>query len=229
MYVRFKHLAGCAAILFGVTAATAQITFDVTITADNQYGLYTGDVNSASTYVGGEFATLASQIATPESYNLTLPNSGYIYITSWSDLAVYQGVLAEFSNSMGSVLTGDPEWEVFATGVNRANGAAPVTLADMTTQIGIANGGGGPSSGWQPTAIGNLNNSGSLWGFGVGGISPNANWIWYDSGNDPSANAPFVGFDHDEFLIFRLPVNVPEPTSLALLACGGLLAVMRRR
>ena len=41
-------------------AANAQVDFDVIITADNQYGLYTGDVSSVDTYVGGAFNTTAA-------------------------------------------------------------------------------------------------------------------------------------------------------------------------
>ena len=36
------------------------ISFDVTITADNQYGLYTGTHSQALNYGGGEYATSAA-------------------------------------------------------------------------------------------------------------------------------------------------------------------------
>jgi hypothetical protein len=41
----------------------------------------------------------------------------------------------------------------------------------------------------------------------VPGIANNANFIWYDSGADSRAGAPFLAFDHGEFLIFRYPLN----------------------
>lgn len=43
------------------------------------------------------------------------------------------------------------------------------------------------------------------------GIDPKARWIWYDSGKDSRPTwptwpyVPFDGFNHDEFLIFRVP------------------------
>ena len=61
------------------------ITFDVTVTADNHYGLYTGTQTQALNHAGGEYAILASDIWTPESYSMTLPEDQFIYVTSWSD------------------------------------------------------------------------------------------------------------------------------------------------
>lgn len=225
-----NHL--CATIgvlaLITSTASANMITFDVTITADNQYGLYTGDGTTANSYVGGEFATLAADIWDPETYNLTLDDDSYIYITSWSDLSVYQGLMAAFESDQATVLTGDPRWEVTATGINRANGAAPVPLVDLTTEIQNANAGTNPSNGWVPAFAGPLNDGSGVWNAVIGGGMPaEARWTWYNSGDDPRGNAPFLGFDHDEYLIFRIPVNVPEPAGFMLVALGA--ALIRRR
>ena len=38
-------------------------------------------------------------------------------------------------------------------------------------------------------------------------IDKSAHFIWFDSGKDASAGAPFQGFNHEEFLIFRFPVK----------------------
>lgn len=65
-------------------------------------------------------------------------------------------------------------------------------------------------------------------GYVGGGMGPNANWTWYDSGRDPRPDAPYQGFNHDEYLIFRLPVNIPAASGAALLAAIPLAAGRRR-
>jgi len=40
--------------------------------------------------------------------------------------------------------------------------------------------------------------------------------------------SPLAGFNHDEFLVFRVPGVAPEPASLLLLAVSGI-AVFRKR
>jgi len=220
--------AAALAIAASGAGAGSSIDFDVVITADNRYDLYTGDFSSVDTHVGGAFATLAAHIFSAESYSLTLPENGYLYIVTWSDVAVYQGVLAEFTSNLGTIYSGS-QWEVFAVGDRPAVAAPARTLADVTAQIMIANSGGGPSNGWVPATGGMANNSSSLWGGQIPAINPAADWMWYDSGRDPRSNAPFLGFDHDEYLIFRLPVNIPTPGSLALMGLAAPIALRRRR
>lgn len=235
-----------AATSIGVLSShgLAQISFDVLVTADNQYGLYTGTHTSANDYVGGAFNTTAAAIFSPESYSMTLPDNGYIYITAWSDTRVLQGLMARFDSSMGTFYagqpmpSGQPAWEVTATGLSRANGAPPVSLSDLSEQIQLANAGLNPAGGWVTPHFGPLNThaaTSGMWGGSSGGqvgggMGPDANWTWYDSGLDPSPNAPYVnGFDHHEYLIFRLPVNVPSPAAAVSLGLFGLVGARRRR
>lgn len=70
-------------------------------------------------------------------------------------------------------------------------------------------------------------------------IRESAKWIWHDSGNNPGGGdigpgahlpAPYFGFNHDEFLVFRIAgAAVPEPTTMTLLALGGVAMLRRRR
>jgi len=221
-------------------ALAQTITFDVTVTADNQYGLYTGTQTQALNYAGGEYAILASDIWSPESYTMTLPEDHYIYVASWSDHATYQGLMAQFDNGSGLILSGDPQWQVTATGITLDNGAPPVSLADLSDQIVLANAGSNASGGWGAAFAGYYNNASSLWGTAIGGgMASSARWMWYDSGMDSSPNAPFMGFNHDEYLIFRIPIkarpgdpdnpSVPEPATALLLALGSICLLARRR
>ena len=129
-------LLALALILAVQHLALAQtITFDVPVTADNQYGLYTGTQTQSLNYAGGEYPILASDIWSPESYTMTLPDDQFIYVTSWSDHATYQGLMAQCDNGSGLILSGDPQWQVTATGIALDNGAPPVSLADLSDQI----------------------------------------------------------------------------------------------
>jgi len=211
--------------------AFGQQTFNVTMTADNVYAIYLGDSVSATSLLGNATNLTAGDIWVPETYSLTAPNLSYIYITAWSDDIIKQGLLADFNNITlgGSVLSGDPQWQVTATGLNRGNVDPPPSLGDLTTQILLANAGTNPSAGWTTPAVSSLTNgAGGIHGVTIAGISSNARWMWYDSGLDTSSGAPFDGFDHDEYLIFRIPVIAPEPHTAILVAIGGLILAHRR-
>lgn len=217
-------------IVAGAQTAVGQQTFDVTMTADNVYAIYVGDEFSATSLVGNATNLSAGDIWTTESYSLTVPNLFFVYIAAWSDDSVKQGLLADFSNltNGGQVLSGEPIWEVTATGINLGNTSPPPALADLTSQILLANAGTNPSGGWVPNTPSALTNvAGGIHPATISGIDDDARWMWYDSGGDTNAKAPFNGFNHDEYLIFRIPVRVPEPATMLVLAAG--LPLLRRK
>jgi len=230
-----------AVAMLGIcSTALGSQTFNVTMTVDNVYAIYAGDQFSATSLIGNATNLLAADIWSPESYTLTVPDLSYVYIAGWSDDSVIQGLLADFTNTTLSeqVLSGDPRWEVTSTGMNLGNTDPPPSLATMTSQILLANAGGTPSGGWVPNTPSPADNAaGGIHGVTIAGIDGTARWMWYDSGLDTTAEIfapiPFDGFNHEEFLIFRMPVIppdiIPEPASMLPLALIGLMRIRRRQ
>lgn len=232
-----KQTASLAAAMLIALTGTAQATpIEVTVTADNVYGIYTGTGTAASTFVGADNAWPSA-----ETYNFNLPDDNFIYVVSYTDDAVAQGFLAQFTNhSNGNVFySSDPQWEVTATGINKNTADPQPTLAELSTQIQLANAGTNPANGWVAPTVGPVNGA-TPWG-PVAGISSAAHWTWYDSHKDTRTSTsypvPFAGFNHDEYLIFRIAVaatpitpSVPEPESVALALVGlGLCGAVARK
>lgn len=202
----------------------------VTITVDNSYALFVGTETEAATYVGSDFTWTGA-----ETYNFDLGDDQYLYLVTASDLTTAQGFLGQFEN----LLTGykfysnDPQWQVAATGLGSD---APYSgdaddLALLSAEIVKANGGADASGGWTGLTDGPANGA-APWGK-IAGIDAAARWVWYSSNGDTDPTTP--GYDHDEWLIFRIPVaatptsSVPEPAGLALVLSGLMIAGGIRR
>jgi hypothetical protein len=228
-----KKVLGHACALISLLAAMsfpAQATqIKVNITIDNSYALFYGTQTAATNFVGSDF-----NWPTTETYNFNLPSNQYIYVVTASDLSVAQGFLGQFENldTGYKFYSSDPQWEVMATGLGSAapySGSAS-DLALLTQEILDANANGNPSIGWVAPTDGPVNGS-APWGLRPN-IDAAAKWVWYSSNGDPDPTTP--GFDHDEWLVFRIPVAaspVPEPSILGLFAVGaaGIGFVRRSR
>ncbi len=224
------------AALLSAPAALAD-NWTINITVDNQYDVYFGHSMATTFAAGGDTVW-----STTETWNATgQPANAFLYVSTASDHSVAQGFLAEFQNTTQSVtiLTGSPVWEVFPAGkfLQLIDPSWPATWPPMVmptqAQVDAAIAFATTNNLWvTPTTVAGYANSSSPAPWGTRpGIAGAAQWIWYDSGNDTSTTGypiPFRGFNHDEFLIFRVP-NVPEPASLALLSLGGLVALARGR
>jgi len=228
-----KNMLNYACALVSLLAAMSlpaqAIPIKVNITIDNSYALFYGNQTAATNFVGSDF-----NWPTTETYNFNLPSNQYLYVVTASDLSVAQGFLGQFENldTGYKFYSSDPQWTVMATGLGSAapySGSA-TDLALLTQEILDANGGGNPSNGWVAPTAGPVNGA-APWG-----LRPNidvaANWVWYSSNGDLDPTTP--GFNHDEWLVFRIPVAatpVPEPSMLGLLAIGtvGFGFMMRRR
>ncbi len=133
----------------------------------------------------------------------------YLYFVCWSNDYGENGFIGEI-NGGHTVLTNDTSgWEVFPTGINRDEDDERPSHELVQEQIKKAH-----CCGWRPVIAGQKND-GSKNPFKAidGSISKDAQFIWYNSGTDhtsavyPTGKVPFTGYNHDEFLIFRLPVK----------------------
>ena len=115
-----------------------------------------------------------------------------------------------------------------ATGINRGTNDPPPSLSELSAEIVKANAGNNPSNGWVATTVGSPNTTSTYpWGARPG-IDAAARWTWYDSHKDSDPGAPFVGFNHDEYLIFRIPAAAsptPEPSSWVIACTVGTLGM----
>lgn len=231
LWLRWSAIASTIlGMLGGAVTSTEAASITVNITVDNSYALFYGTETAATTFVGTD-----GNWPTTETYNFNLPDDYYIYVVTASDLSVAQGFLAQFDNNDEgyTFYSNDPQWRVTATGLGAAapysGDAADMTL--LTEEIVKANAGANPSVGWVGLTAGPAN--GSLpWGLRPN-IDAEAHWVWYSSNGDPDPTSP--GFDHDEWLIFRIqvgatPAPVPEPaTAVMMLTAAGFGTFLRRR
>jgi uncharacterized protein (TIGR03382 family) len=220
---------GRIAMAVGVAAACAGASGDVvrgTITADNHYALYTS--------FGDEFGYLGGNETGPGgtvgAYNWSAAEDyaveagEFLYIAAWSDDRVAQGVLAEFyTDAMGTFLSGDERWRVYATNINRGNGDPHPFASEIGGHVAYAD----SNQLWESVVTGGRNGV-TPWRT-IAGIDSQAEWMWRggSGAGDPLRSESGAG----EMLLFRMRIGeiVPTPGSMAVLGVAGAILVRRRR
>lgn len=194
-------------LLFFSNNLFAAGTISGDVVTDNYYQIYSGDING-----GGLVEHTTGSVAGPgaaTNYNFFSPND-YLYVVAWSDDGVQQFFAGDLTLNGSNISTSSGLWDVAATGIDFDNAAGPA-LATVVTEIQNANTGTtwtAPAS----TPIGTLVNTGGL----------ASNGLWFDSGTgvgvcNPAitAGAPFCpGFNHSEFLIFRIDIRQQQQEPL---------------
>ena len=226
---------------------------EVVVTGDNAYGFGYGGVNGIDTYFGGIENTTAGQIFNcnggPEEYLIpaeVAANASYLYIVGYADSSVTQGILGRFRRLGGvggfgeNIFTGDPGWEVCATGMNYSPPGGGPDEATINAMILACNDDaldpGTTSVGWVDEvgtqfgalAVGEDNTTPYNGGPMLGNEFPitcqakmdmDARWMWFNW--DPAnvvwpAQSPFLwpggGSNPDhQFLLFRLAADTLPP------------------
>lgn len=149
---------------------------EVVITADNAYSFGYGDADAITTFIQGSRAQSAGEIFNcgegPETYLVpaaSAPASAYLYVVTWDDLSVTQGVLGQFTRVGGTPLyTGDPLFEACATGIDMQASQTGPTQVDINAQIALCNAGTGDDS---TTSSGWVNGAGAVTAGAIGALA----------------------------------------------------------
>jgi MYXO-CTERM domain-containing protein len=204
----------------------------IRMTVDNQYSAYYGTATATTGFVGAD-----NNWFTMETYTVTgRAPTDYWYVATASDRSVAQGFLGSFTNITTGVtiLTGQPEWEVFRAGdhlqqIFGMSGPWPANVLPTQPQIDAAIAYATALNLWVPAVSwpGYTNPGAGPWS-AFPAISSGASWIWAPAAGGGNPLQP--GANHGEFLVFRIVGEaVPTPGAAVLLGLGGLVASRRRR
>ncbi|KAB8152118.1 hypothetical protein EZY14_015410 [Kordia sp. TARA_039_SRF] len=161
---------------------------------DNYADVYIGDCNQVQQKIASNSSLDSVQ------FEAKATCEAFIYFVCWSDDGGLNGLLAELHGSNSALSGTNAKWEVFPTGINFSLHTTRPSEKLINTELKKAH-----CKKWKKVTEGNTNGKRPFRTYPD--ISKNARFIWFDSGKDSSAGAPFQGFNHDEFLIFRFPIR----------------------
>lgn len=197
-------------------AFAASISIDATLTADNHYGLFTGNSNGSQlNFIGRNEkgpggSSGGYNWSHAESWNFQADSKDHLYVVVWDDSAVDESWIGQFKLSTGKTLLSLADtWEyVISQGANPGDYGDVPTNQALFSEISSAN--------WiQAQRRGD--NGMSPWGF-IQGVSADADFL--------NTTTPSNG----KYTIFRTKLGVdteyestPEPGSMLGLLTLGLV------
>lgn len=184
------------------------------IMTDDRTNVYVGNCShiSSKLIVNQDYNKEGERV---KPFNFQANCCDYLYFICWSNHNGLNAFLAEL-NGNNQIFTGHPDWEVFATGKTKGVNSR-ITVTEINQELEKA-----CKKGWKKPFVGPVNNGDNGLFSQFSDINENARFIWYDSGKDFDTSPqriPFGGFNHDEFLIFRIPVKSLFPKSCSNCDC----------
>ncbi|WP_298515252.1 hypothetical protein [uncultured Kordia sp.] len=165
-----------------------------TYSCDNYADVYVGDCNQVQRKIANNSSLEAVR------FEAKATCEEYLYFVCWSDNGGLNGLLAELHGATTVFSGTHAKWEVFPTGINFSSHATRPSEKLVNTELKKAH-----CKKWKAVTKGTANGKRPFRTYKE--IDKAAHFIWYNSGKDPSGGAPFQGFNHDEFLIFRFPIK----------------------
>jgi len=226
-----RRVAGRIGLLIVLTLfASACGAYEVTghITCDNETFMFTANGESP----GMQLQSAGVHACWPHAEAVNFTSSDrFLYLACWSDDYAAQGLLLDFTITSGSgviqAFSGSPLWKV-APGDSNISGCSTPPEADIASAMARRI----PTLSFVDVAVGCANPPVNADCYGRWGhlpeISPAALWMWFDSGQQTGPNAPFEpGFNHREFLVFRLDLLAMLPVPTRTTSWGRLKAIYR--
>lgn len=187
---------------------------------DDYVDAYLGSENGVAQEIELKRSKRAKGTHLSDKFTIHAACCDVLYFVCWSNHKIVQGFMAQLRGFGGGSIvdSANPVWKVMATGQGGFNEEKRPSIDLINQELGRS------GNQWEAPFAGSSNGdlSGKPFSFQVDSGCPDgdpnegdcipahAKFLWHDSGLDPRAKfsekpyVPFCGFDHNEFLIFKI-------------------------